>query len=215
MVWSFKGKAARSEGSWAGRPPGRSLPLPVADTDCHPSGTYGLLSIAPKMRPLFSKIWILFLPAIALGCGQVPVFPLIPTSSASFEPFPIATLPLSFDVGDLGSFPGPTWQLPDVPDSVLSPFAGDPPEWWHWVPIHPATYGGGEAGAGFHYLVDVAPLEMLSYYKEILRQAGWEERMGELVVGDYSLLSYDRYSDSVTIYISPRDLGSLVSVVLN
>ena len=165
-------------------------------------------------RPPFSAIWILLLPALALGCGPLPGFPTLPTSSTSFEPFPISTLPLAFE-GDLGPIPGPTWQLPDVPDSVLSPFAGDAPEWWHWVPIHPATHGGGECCGGFHYLVDVAPSEMLSYYKEALRQAGWEERMGELEAGDYSYLSYDRYSDSVTIYISPRDSGSLVSVIVS
>jgi hypothetical protein len=166
-------------------------------------------------RPSLSAIWILLLPALAIGCGQLPVFPTLPTFSTSFEPFPVATLPLPFGEGDLGPILGPTWQLPDVPDSVLSPFAGDPPEWWHWVPIYPAPYGGGEYGGGFHYLVDLAPAEMLSYYREALRQAGWEERMGELVVGDYSLLSYDRNADSVTIYISPRDSGSLVSVMLN
>ena len=166
-------------------------------------------------RPPFSVIWILLVPALALACGLLPDFPTLPTSSTSFEPFPISTLALPFAGGDLGPIPGPTWQLPDVPDSVLSPFAGDPPEWWHWVPIHPLAYGGGEYGGGFHYLVDVAPPEMLTYYKEALRQAGWEERMGELVVGDYSLLSYDRYSDSVTIYVSPRDSGSLISSIVN
>jgi hypothetical protein len=39
--------------------------------------------------------------------------------------------------------------------------------------------------------------------------------MGELEAGDYSYLSYDRYSDSVTIYISPRDSGSLISIIVN
>ena len=104
--------------------------------------------------------------------------------------------------------------MPDVPDSVLIPFAGAPPEWWHCVPIHLAPRAGGEHDGGFHYLVDLAPPDMLSYYKEALRQAGCEERMGELVAGDYSLLSCDRYSDSATIYISPRGSGSLVSVIV-
>src|SRR4030067_613991 len=94
--------------------------------------------------------------------------------------------PLPLDEGDLGPSLGPTWQLPDVPDSVLSPFSGDPPEWWQWVPIHPAPYGGGEHGGGFHYLVDLAPAEMLSYYREALRQAGREEPMGEIGGGGYS-----------------------------
>src|SRR3990172_5813867 len=159
------------------------------------------------MRLPSTPLCILLLPALALVCGQVPGFPAVPTSLTSYEPFPIATLPLPFGEGDLGPILGPTWQLPDVPDSVLSPFAGDPPEWWHWVPIYPAPYGGGEYGGGFHYLVDLVPAEMLSYYREALRQAGWEERMGELVAGDYSLLSYDRYADAATIYISPRDSG--------
>ena len=165
-------------------------------------------------RPPFSAIWILLLPALALGCGPLPGFPTLPTSSTSFEPFPISTLPLAFE-GDLGPIPGPTWQLPDVPDSVLSPFAGDAPEWWHWVPIHPATHGGGACCGGLQFLVGGAQSAGRSYYKEALRQAGWEERMGELEAGDYSYLSYDHYSDSVTIYISPRDSGSLVSVIVS
>jgi hypothetical protein len=112
------------------------------------------------------------------------------------------------------AFPGPTWQLPDVPAEILVPFVGPAPQWWNWVPIHPTARVGGEANGGLHYVVEVTPTTMLSYYREALRQAGWEERMSSLEAGDYSFLSYDRYEDHATIYISPRDSGSLVSIIV-
>ncbi len=156
----------------------------------------------------------LTLAILGSGCGLLPTLPAMPTLPGA-EMFPLATLPSPFDAEDFAGFPGPAWNLPDIPEGVLKPLVGVPPQWWNWVPIHPSLHLAGEHEGGFHYLVDVPPKDMLAYYKEALRSAGWAEGlMGPLESGDYSYLTYERYENSATIYISPRDGGSLVSILV-
>ncbi|HET7011777.1 MAG TPA: hypothetical protein VFI11_13455 [Anaerolineales bacterium] len=150
--------------------------------------------------------------ALAAACGSLPPLPSLPTLPAN-EIFPVTTLDVSFDPGQTFVMP-PSWQVPDVPEDVLAPIPGAAPQWWEWVPIHPAIRAGGEYDGGFHYRVDLAATDMLNYYQEALRQAGWQASMAPFVSGDYSYLSYARYEASATIYISPGDSGSLISIVV-
>jgi hypothetical protein len=149
---------------------------------------------------------------LVTACGVSTLFSFLPT----VEPFATAE-PLVFTTIEApqGTFVlPPVWQLPAVPDDVLQPFAGDAPEWWNWVPIHPSARAGGEAGGGFHYLVDLAPADALTYYEDALATAGWEERMGTLTSGDFSLISVDRYDARATIYLSPYGASTLVSILV-
>jgi hypothetical protein len=146
----------------------------------------------------------------------LPLLPSVDPASTPFDLFPeAATLELSFDLDDPSfAFPGPTWQLPDVPAETLVPFAGPAPQCWKWVlSVRPLGWGVRRT-AVFHYVVEVTPATMLSYYRKALRQAGWSEGlMGPLESGDYSYLTHERYGRA-TIYISPRDGGSLVSILV-
>jgi hypothetical protein len=154
--------------------------------------------------------WIFLAPLLS-GCGLLPSLPTLPSDSGFYENPPVATLP-SFEPGEF-NLP-PIWQAPDVPEGALKPVPGAPPHWWHWVPIHPAVESAAEVGDGYHYVVDLEPADMLAYYKEGLRLAGWEAQLGGFGSGDYGLLSYDRYDDHATITISPRDSGSLIFIIV-
>ena len=172
----------------------------------------------PAIRPLrpgSPSLWIAPLTAgviLALACDASSILSGLP----SVEPFPTAE-PLPFAtlaVAQATFVLPPIWNRPEVPDEVLQPFAGVAPVWWFWVPIHPAARAGGEFGGGFHFLVDLPPSDVLDYYDEALRQAGWEETMGDLTSGDFSLLSYGRYDASADIYLSPYGSSTLVSILV-
>lgn len=149
---------------------------------------------------------------MAEACDASSILSALPTVEPfpTAEPLPFSTLAVPYATFVLP----PIWNRPDVPDDVLQPFAGDAPEWWVWVPIHPAARAGGESGGGFHFLVDLPPSDVLAYYHDALRQTGWEERMGDLISGDFSLLSYDRYDARAEIYLSPYGSSTLVSIVV-
>ena len=149
---------------------------------------------------------------LALACAASSILSAPPRVEPfpTAEPLPFSTLAVPYATFVLP----PVWNRPNVPDNVLQPFAGDAPEWWVWVPIHPAARAGGESGGGFHYLVDLPPSDVLDYYHDALRPTGWEERMGDLISGDFSLLSYDRYDARADIYLSPYGSSTLVSIVV-
>jgi hypothetical protein len=72
---------------------------------------------------------LLLLGASTQGCGPLPLLPSVEPASTPFDLFPAATLELSFDLDDPSfAFPGPTWQLPDVPAETLVPLVGPAPQ---------------------------------------------------------------------------------------
>jgi hypothetical protein len=162
------------------------------------------------MSRLRLTIWPLLL-GLAAGCGLLPSLPALPTDS-SFFGGPIPTVG-SLEFGEFGM--APIWEAPDVPADVLKPVAGAPPQWWHWVPIHPGPQTAAEYEGGYHYTLASPPSDIQAYYREALPQAGWEPRLQEFVSGDYSMFDVSRYGESVTIYISPHDMGTIVSIVLD
>ncbi len=172
-------------------------------------------SAQPHLRRASPARWLGLLTAgvlVAVACDASSILSAFPTvvPFPTAEPLPFATLAVPQATFVLP----PVWNRPEVPDDVLQPFAGDAPEWWFWVPIHPAARAGGDSGGGFHYLVDLPPSDVLDYYHEALRQAGWQERMGDLTTGDFSLLSYDRYDARADIYLSPYGSSTLVSIMV-
>ena len=148
---------------------------------------------------------------VTAGCAWVPTLPPLPTDS-SFFGGPMPTPP-SLDI-EAFSLP-PVWQVPDVPADILKPVTGAPPQWWHWVPIHPSPQSAAEYEGGYHYTLDAPPSEIQEYYRKALPGAGWEPGVCEFVTGDYSMFSYSRYGVSATIYVSPGDTGTIVSILLD
>jgi hypothetical protein len=150
---------------------------------------------------------------LTLACDGSTVLSALPTREPfpTAEPIAWATLPVAASTFVMS----PLFNVPPVPEDVLQPFAGNAPQWWCWVPVHPAARAGGESGGGFHYLVDLAPGDVLAYYRDALRQSGWAARMGDLTSGDFSLLSYDRDDAHADIYLSPHGASTLVSILVD
>jgi len=81
------------------------------------------------------------------------------------------------------------------------------------VPIHPAAHAGGQTGNDYHYLVALPPADVIGYYEDSFERSGWEAFAGTLTSGSSALFSYTR--DGQYVYVSPRDGGSLVSIVFD
>jgi hypothetical protein len=153
--------------------------------------------------------------ALSLACGagaqQQPLtdFSSLLPSAPTLPPAPT----LALDGSPL-NVPGPPFAVPEVPDDRLKPIVGPAPDWWYLVPIHPAATASQTEGRSYHYVAPVSPQQMTAFYLQALQRGGWEPFLDPIESGSYSLLEYSRGSTDATIYISPRDAGSLVSILI-
>ncbi len=161
------------------------------------------------------------LPSLALtallttACGFLPEIPLPDIA----DPFPaaIGTLPpmptLAFQDLDPGLLAEP-FSFPRVPEGTLQPLTTSPPAWWYLVPIHTRAHTAGSIGRDYHYLVALPAEEVAAYYQQAMRLGGWETFFDPMISGSYAVLHYTRDTADATIYISPRDDGALVSIII-
>lgn len=152
---------------------------------------------------------------VATGCGPLPEIPF-PEFADSF-PAEIGTPPpmptLAFPDLDPGLIAAP-FSIPEVPPDTLVRLTTSPPAWWYLVPIHNRAHTAGSVGRDYHYLVSLTPEEMADYYKQAMRLGGWEAFFEPLISGSYAMLHYTRDTTDATIYVSPRDGGALVSILI-
>lgn len=126
-------------------------------------------------------------------------------------PLPMATLEFpSFE----GNVLPPVWDQPDIPAGALQPLVGPAPDWWYLVPIHRQAATAGSILRDYHYTAPVSPEDMTDFYEEAMQRGGWEIFVDPMHSGSYSLLSYDSGETYARIYVSPRDGGSLVSIII-
>jgi hypothetical protein len=124
---------------------------------------------------------------------------------------PMATLEFPAFEGDVLA---PVWNQPSIPAGTLQPLVGPAPDWWYLVPVHRQATTAGSILRDYHYTAPVAPEDMTDFYEDAMQRGGWETMMDALRSGSYSYLSYTDGSTRATIYISPRDGGSLVSIII-
>lgn len=124
---------------------------------------------------------------------------------------PMATLEFPTFEGDVLA---PVWNQPDIPAGTLQPLVGPAPDWWYLVPVHRQATTAGSILRDYHYTAPVSPEAMTDFYEETMQRGGWEIFVDPMHSGSYSLLSYEDGGTYARIFISPRDGGSLVSIII-
>jgi hypothetical protein len=167
----------------------------------------------PSLPKAYARLGLVVL--LTLACGTLPSVPLpdfdntLLGAVATLPPMPTLGFP-EFD----GEVLPPIFSLPEVPEGTIQPLIGSPPDWWYLVPIHRSAYAAGSNGRDYHYLVALPTSEVTDFYEELMGGGDWETFMGTIASGSASMMSYSRDGSTATIYISPHDGGSLVSIVI-
>lgn len=102
---------------------------------------------------------------------------------------------------------GPTQTSPTATAFVLATPSGKPVSDWEGIPIMPGAVAGEAKPGGYTFTIRAAPVEILGFYDEAMREQGWIVlATGEGASGPVMQI-YTRDSATASVLITPAGDG--------